>query len=357
MPTKRLPANPNLEHLKRQARDLLVGCAAADPRACQRLREFHPRFAGASDPAIQAARLTWSDGLFAIAREYGFASWPRLKARLSTAEAPGVSFRDRIEDPLLREAVDAIDDGDADALSALLAAHPDLVHRRARFEGENYFRQPVLLAFVAENPVRKDCLPPNIVEIATVILDAGGDSADAQETLGLVASGRVARESGHQRALIELLVRHGADPEQALGAALAHGEFEAVEALLECGARTTLRVAAALGDRAGAERLLDRSDAAERHWALALAAQHGHADVLELLLRAGEDPNRYNPPGTHSHSTPLHQAAFYGRQAAARALLDHGARTDLKDLLWDGTAIDWARHAKLQAMVDLLSRR
>ena len=44
MPVKRLPSNPNLDHLKYQAKDLLKPHAARDPGAAQRIREFHPRF-------------------------------------------------------------------------------------------------------------------------------------------------------------------------------------------------------------------------------------------------------------------------------------------------------------------------
>lgn len=359
MPTKQLPDRPNLDHLKQQAQDLLTGCGAGDPLACQRLREFHPWFAGLSDAIIAESRLTWSDGLFAIAREYGFASWPRLKSRVASAQ-PGEadrSLRDRIEDRVLQSAVDAVDDGDIEALRRLIAADPDLPRRRAHFEGQNYFLTPSLLAFVAENPVRNDSLPPNIVEIARLVLDSGGASnvADVNETLALAASGRVVREAGSQRELLELLLRYGADPERAIDPALVHGEFQAVEALLEGGARKTLRVAAALGDLEGATHLLAGSNATERHFAFAYAAQHGRAPVLSLLLEAGEDPNRYNPPGSHSHSTALHQAVWYGHEAAVRVLLEHGARTDLKDALWQGTPLDWAVHAGRDSMVDLLT--
>jgi ankyrin repeat protein len=64
-----------------------------------------------------------------------------------------------------------------------------------------------------------------------------------------------------------------------------------------------------------------------------------------LLLDAGEDPNRYNPLGGHSHTTPLHQAAGAGHTELARLLVEHGARLDLKDILWHATPADWARHA------------
>ena len=53
--------------------------------------------------------------------------------------------------------------------------------------------------------------------------------------------------------------------------------------------------------------MLPSASADDRHRALALASQLGHAGVVGVLLDAGEDPNRYNPPGTHAHSPPLHQ--------------------------------------------------
>ncbi|MEZ0243294.1 MAG: ankyrin repeat domain-containing protein [Sphingomonas sp.] len=252
----------------------------------------------------------------------------------------------------MREAVGLLDDGDIEGLRALLAANPDLTGRRANFEGENYFRTPTLLAFAAENPVRNDSLPPNIVAIAELLI-SGTAASDVQETVGLVASGRVAREAGVQDDLIALLCRHGADPDRAVSAALVHGEFGAVAALRQCGAGMTLPMAAALGEVDQARALLT-ANSAERHLATAFAAQHGHAEILALLLDSGEDPDRYNPVSAHSHSTPLHQAVGHGHAAAVQTLLARGARTDLRDTLWNGTPLDWANHAGRADMVALL---
>ncbi len=267
------------------------------------------------------------------------------------------SLRDRIEDPVFQQAVDAIDGGKIGVLHRLLTAHPDLVQRRAHFDDLDYFRSPSLLAFVAENPVRNDRLPPNIVEIAGLLLDAGAaqDIDDLDETLALVASGRVAREAGLQEGLIQLLLQYGARPDQAMNPALMHGEFPAAEALLRGGAGMTLPVAAALGDLPDVVRLLAGSGLTERHLAFAFAAQHGRVAVLRLLLDAGEDPNRHNPQGAHAHSTALHQAVWYGHDEAVRVLLEYGARTDLKDSLWGATPIDWARHAGKASIEKLLT--
>lgn len=357
MPVKPLPPRPDLDRLKRDAQRLLRQRDAADPRACQRLREFHPRLAEADDTDIAAAPLTWSDALLAIARERGFASWPRLKAHVEGPPTPGAPLphHKRIADPAFARAVELIDDGDEAGLAAHLAAHPGLAARHVAFEGENYFRKPGLLAFVAENPVRNDSLPPNIVAIARLILDAGGCAQDTlDETLALVASGRVAREAGAQEPLIALLCGRGANPDGALPAALTHGEFAAAEALLGAGARLTLPVAAALGRTEDATRLLSEASPSDRHLALALAAQHGRTEIVRLLLDAGEDPSRYNPVGAHAHSTPLHQAVAGGHAETVRLLAGRGARLDLRDTLFDGTPRDWAEHMKAEEIAAYL---
>jgi hypothetical protein len=233
MPTKRLPPRPNLEHLKHQAKDLLNGCRSGDLSALQRIREFHPRFNGLTDSAIRAAAYTLNDAQLTIAREYGFASWARLSTHTSDADRSNVDLphHARIEDPIFRRAVELLDGGDLDGLREHLGNHPGLVRQRVAFETGNYFREPTLLEFVAENPVRHDSLPPNIVAVARTILDAGAreDQLSVDSTLGLVCSGRVTRECGVQIPLIDLLCDYGADPNRAMGPALGHGEFEAVD--------------------------------------------------------------------------------------------------------------------------------
>jgi hypothetical protein len=113
-----------------------------------------------------------------------------------------------------------------------------------------------------------------------------------------------------------------------------HGELEALNALIGRGGRIDLPVAAALGRIEEACRLLPGTNSENRHLALALAAQFGHVEIVRLLLDAGENPNRYNPVGGHSQTTPLHQAAGAGHSELVRLLVERGARFDLKDILW-----------------------
>ena len=144
--------------------------------------------------------------------------------------------------------------------------------------------------------------------------------------------------------LIELLCEYGADPDGAIEAAALHGSLLAVRTLLQQGARMTLPVAAALNSVEDVRRLLPDAGNAERHMALVIASQIGWTDVVRMLLDAGEDPNRYNPIGGHSHTTPLHQAALIGNDALVRLLIERGANPNTRDLMWDGTPADWARH-------------
>ena len=349
MPVKRLPSHPNLDDLRYQARDLLRGHRARDPRAAQRIREFHPRFHSATDADIFKAKPGLSDAQLTIAREHGFTSWARLKQQI---EKPALSdplerpHHERIEDPTFRSAVELLDRGDTAGLRAHLRQHPGLVRQHVVFEGGNYFRNPALLEFIAENPVRHGTLPRNIVEITKVIVDAGAARSALNEALLLVATGSVPRECQVQLPLIDFLCDQGADPNHAARASALHSEWEALSALLRRGARIDLPVAAALARGGDFRQLLPQAGGKDRHLALALASQHGHVEIVRLLLDAGEDPNRYNPVGGHSHATPLHQAAGAGHGQVVQLLVERGARLDLQDILWQATPADWARQAR-----------
>ena len=162
MPVRRLPSNPNLDHLKSQARDLLKARASCDVQAAQRIREFHPRFQEWTDAAIFGTRFRLSDAQLTIAHERGFASWARLKRRIeqpTVADRLDLPHHERIENLAFRQAVDLLDQGDVVNLRAHLNTYPHLVRERVTFEGGNYFRHPTLLEFVAENPAKLQADP------------------------------------------------------------------------------------------------------------------------------------------------------------------------------------------------------
>jgi hypothetical protein len=210
MPTKRLPADPDMDHLKHQAKDLMRAHAARTLDAAARIREFHPRFRKAEDRDIGDATLSLTDAQFTIARE--------------NFDVPA---HERITDPLFRRAGDLIDAGDADGLRALLKEHPALAPQRATLEGGNYFTHPSPIEFVAENPTWHGRLPRNIAAVARVILEAGAERESIDRALALVSSSIVARESGVQLEPIDALCDAGADPNDA-----ARGQAAEVIALL-----------------------------------------------------------------------------------------------------------------------------
>ena len=344
MPVRRLPDSPNLDHLEAQATDLRRDHAGRSAKAAQRLREFLPRCRWLNDDAIFANTLSQSDALLAIAREYGYPSWPRLKAHV---EGPSPIDRwkrpqhDLITDPVFRHAVDLIDAGDTSGLRGWLLTYPALVHQHVEFEGGNYFHSATLLNFIAENPVRRGRLPSTIGDVARVLLDAGPDAQSRDETLMLVATGSVPRECGVQAVLIALLCAYGAAPDVAARQAAIVMECDAVAELVTHGAKMTPVLAAALDLPLGD---LSFKTTEDLQVALSVAAQFGRAEAVRSLLNAGADPNAYNPPGGHSHATPLHQAAGFGHLEAARALVEGGARLDTRDVLWNATPLEWARH-------------
>ncbi len=78
---RRLSDRPSLEQLRKQAKDLLAGYRAGDEAAAARFAAVVPRLA---DPD-RAVRAVLADAQFVVAREHGFASWARLKARVADA--------------------------------------------------------------------------------------------------------------------------------------------------------------------------------------------------------------------------------------------------------------------------------
>lgn len=349
MPTKFLPASADINHLKHQAKDLLSDFRSGKMSAYQRIREFHPKMAQLSDDAISGQTFSLSDALLSIAREYGYSSWPRLKTVVAEAsgQKAALNHNERITDVAFRQAVDFLDEGNEGLLLKHLADHPQLVHQKMVFEGGNYFSEPTLIEFVAENPFRNEKLPDNIVDIARIILEAGAkeNQKSLNETVGLVASGRIVREHGVQEALLDLLCDYGADPSTGVQTALVHRETAAARKLLERGALLDLSTACAMGLMEDVAVLLKSADKEQLQLALALAAQNNQADAVTALLAAGADPNRYNPPGGHSHCTALQSAIAEGHLDSVKVLVEAGADLKMRDIHHNAPAVVWAEHS------------
>jgi ankyrin repeat protein len=347
---------------ERQARALFDALSAGDRAALWRVKWMHPRFSGRGVDEVRTATLGDADARLVVAREHAFDGWDDL-----VAYTAAVQREDDVTD--FERAVEAVVAGDAKTLHAMLERDPTLARRRSTRR-----HHATLLHYVAANGVEdaRQRTPPNAVEIATLLLGAGAepdalaDMYDEQcTTMSMLVSSSPPAEAGVQVPLVEVLLDHGASVHGAgtkwrspLLTALTFGFLDAARALVRRGAPVDSLAAAAGLDRLDEViRRFPDADPGERHAALALAAQLGHADVVRFLLDHGEPPDRYNPDGLHSHATPLHQAVWNDHGDVVRLLVERGARLDLPDGLYDGTPLDWATYGKREALAAYLRER
>ncbi|HEY5825559.1 MAG TPA: ankyrin repeat domain-containing protein [Cyclobacteriaceae bacterium] len=268
----------------------------------------------------------------------------------------------KIPDPLFSEAVKAIDAGDLMLLARLLKTKPQLVHDRLITNEEGYFKDPYLLWFIAENPTRTHTLPSNIKLITESIIQFAKEQGvvnladQLSYTLALVSSGQVARKCGVQTDLINLLIDEGADPNEAIFAAVAHAERAAIEQLIKRGAAITLPVAISIHRKEQIKLLSSLASKADKQIALAVAAFYGQADSLCILIDLGVNLNEYCPVGFHSHSTPLHQAVAYGSLEAVEVLVEAGADLSIQDKIYQASPLGWAKYGDKTAIADYLHK-
>jgi hypothetical protein len=269
-----------------------------------------------------------------------------------------------ITDALFRQGIEAIDSGNIAQLEGLISEHPFLVKERLQTAGEGYFKDPYLICFVADNPIRNSRLPPNIVAVTRLLVDAikrySPETYQRQidYALGLIATGCIPRECGVQIALMDVLMDAGAEPGNGM-AACANGNLEAARHLIERGGKLTLAGAVCLEREGDIGRLAAEAGSDEKLTAIAAAAFYGKEDVIRLLLTAGADPNGYpqKSSGFHSHATPLHQAVASTSLNAVKLLVEAGARLDAADKIYDGTPLDWALHLQADDDYEQPARR
>jgi len=350
MATRSLPTHPNLDQLRRQAKELKDAARAGDPDAIERLRPYLP-------PGEQA---TLSVTQRAIAREYGFSSWPKLKAEV---EARTMDLAERV-DAFLRSSAGgperratrflemhpeiagydfrtAVVLGDVDRVRELLANDPGLAVRPTAPVG-----WPPLLGVCSSRWHRIDpSRTEGLLEVARTLLDAGADpntrtlpgrrprcstlfaaagtSNNPQITRLLLERGAIPEDETlylaaffPDHACLRLLLSHDAslDTTFALSAPISTGDIEGVRLLLEAGADPTRPFPA---DLLGASR---EGDPPIGPIPAAIECDCS-AELIELLLRYGGDPNALGKDG----SSPARLAMRQGRTELAELLERYGA--------------------------------
>jgi ankyrin repeat protein len=138
-PTRTLPSLPNLEQLRKQAKDLLKAFRAQEADAVAEVERFERQ----PDPT----EFTLSDAQRVLARAYGFASWTRLKLHVEGVNAAAFFA--------------AVHAGDVAAVRRLALARRELVHA----EADGFTGFPLHIAVLNRD-----------AEMTRVLMDLGADA-------------------------------------------------------------------------------------------------------------------------------------------------------------------------------------
>jgi hypothetical protein len=351
-----------LATLAAEAGAVLAALQAGDRAAAWRFKWMHPRFRSRHVRDVQADALSSDDARLLVAREQYFDTWADL-----AGYAEAVSHDGPVRD--FERAADAAIAGDLPTLTGLLETRPGLVVARSVRR-----HHATLLHYLGANGVEdwRQRTPANVLDVARLLLDAGAEVdalADLYDerctTMSMLVSSSHPAAAGVQLPLALLLVDRGARLrgagskwDSAVLTALTFGYLETARGLAaRAGAIDSVVELAGLGRLDDLRARLSSASEAEQQAALSLAAQLGHADVVDLLLAHGADPGRYSPEGFHSHATPLHHAVWSGHRPVVERLVDAGAPLDVKDTLYDGTPLDWAVYGRRDELAALLRTR
>lgn len=308
----------DLEQLRRQAKDLLRAAKRGDATALTRI-------GAVSD------RLILATAQLALAREFGFESWAKLKLEVER-----------------RQILDALD---ATGLRGLLVAHPELAVQKMQ-GWRDHPRNPrglTPLGYLAAMPfdtVRKVWrIIAGTGPLARELLWAGapvdGAPGDPETPLMTAASygntevAKVLVEAGASLTATASPQAGGVPNGTALRHAVVFGMTEVVEVLLAAGASDLVH-SAATGSVAGM--LTAATSEADRVAALRIAAEHGQLEVIDDLLAAGTPIDGVDRDG----STALHAAAYHGQGNGVRHLLDRGADPTRRDTRFDSPPLGWS---------------
>jgi ankyrin repeat protein len=289
----RLPERPNLDQLKRQAKDLLRAAKAGQGDALARFRTL-PAFTHQRDDEKLASNVALHDAQSVVARELGFSSWNSLVERV---EEMTLEF-----DAAVLEFIEAATEVQPARADRLLRLFPQMTGAS--------FHTALLLGDAAEVERR-------LAERPALATETGGPRS-WEPLLYLCHTslefGAAARRDGLVACARQLLA-HGADP-NARYPWLHHGVRRA--ALWGAVCVTRLLPLARL--------LLERGADPNDGVTFPLAAGGGGIDALELLHAHGANVNQ---PWASDGSTTLYSILNWAdTPVGVRWLLEHGADPD-----------------------------
>ncbi len=375
--SRTLPERANLEFLSKQAKDFLHDVKAGDAIAREWLRAWGAP-GGAERPKL-------ADCQHALAREYGFASWPKLRAHvealgatdpmealaaaLKTRQPAPVaealtrfpSLQARLNEPLLGGAfgatplIVAVGQANRELVELLLANGADINQRSHWWAGgfhvleNDHGLADFLIAHGATLDAKSAAQLGRMDDLVALL------AADPKAVRMRAGDGQTPLHVAPTVAIAEFLLSQGAeldardvDHESTPAQYLVRSHPDVARFLVERGAQTDILLAAALGDLERVRGLLDadpesvRTTVSEKYfpkrnfhagghiytWTLGqaktphtVAREFGHEEVFRLLMDRSPD------------ALKLAQACELGDEAAFAALLE--ARPDLARNLGD----------------------
>ena len=321
VPTRRMREHPDLEQLKRQAKELLGAYQAGEAAAIAEVNA-HYHSADPAQFALHDAQLT-------LARSYGFDSWPKLKAYVD-----GVT---------IRRFVEAIGANDQTLVRAMLKARPEIANLTVSYGDEHR-----AIHFAVMN---------RLPEMTRLLMQHG---ADARAGIHPYRDATGARTMAWERGFDEIVAiideeenRRPAQPAVVLSEAeqVELGDEEA-RAAVASGDLEWLRARHAQGNFVNPIR--------DNGGLLTVAVRHNQPAALRLLLDFGFDPNERISWGegdwvAYSQAFPLWAAAALGRREMAETLLQRGADPNAH-VDSSGSSVYSAYSHKQWDMVELLRR-
>lgn len=331
MSTPDATTHPNLEYYRKQAKALLKAVKTGDSNAVRRL--------SMPEPALHDAQLV-------IAREQGFASWPRFKAFIieSNLDFHGLvaAFLAAATSDIKRAAellrghpklagagfYTALVLGRADLVDQYLNDHPELVN--AKSGPQNC--EPLVYACFSRFGRRGGRFADAVVETVRVLLRHGADPSTAfQDEDGPLSCLYAAAGLLNNPDMTTVLLEAGAntDDNESLYHATENRDLDCLKLLLQAGAKPA--------NTNALKHMVDWES----------------PEGVRLLLAAGADPDETNPQG----DTALHWAVRRKRSPEIISqLLDAGATIDARRK--DGqTAYTMAVITDQPAVVALLAGR
>lgn len=324
MTHRALPKYPDIDHLKRQAKALLRDAKSADAAALVRMRVL-PAFTRASEEELAHASFALHDAQSVVAREYGFPSWKALSQHVEELTLDS--------DSAAREFVEAATDGRTERAARLLKLFSAIAgasfHVALILGDANRVKR-----WLAENPrlAHEAGGPRNWQPLLYVCHNALGHGS-ATDSDGLVDIARQLLELGAGPDTRFPWLHHGVHRPVLWGATMVTRSLPLAKALLQAGADAndgvTLPLAASACDIDALELLLAHGADPNQAWAsdgsatlhATLLWSTGPAGILWLL----EHGARPDPVFAENGETPLHVVARRWDVPLAEALVVRGA--------------------------------